>query len=79
MVNFMFGHLESFEVFGKALAVMSLIGLSFAINDSVQHIYRFITGPKVKSQVDLGFFFPEKRADEVGLNYAYVPLFEVVS
>jgi len=75
-LNFMFGHLESFEVFGKALAVMSLIGLSYAINDSVQHIYRFITGPKVKSQVDLGFFFPEKRADEVGLNYAYPTLWE---
>merc|ERR1712228_540683 len=68
-LNFMFGHLETFEVFGKGLAVMSLIGLSYAINDSAQHIYRFMTGPKIKGQVDLGFFFPEKTADEVGLSY----------
>jgi len=75
-LNFMFGHLESFENIGKALAVMSLIGLSYAINDSAQHIYRFVTGPKLEGQLDLGFFFPAKRAHEVGLNYAYPTLWE---
>lgn len=75
-LNFMFGHLETFEVFGKALAVLSLIGLSYAINDSAQHIYRFLTAPKVKSQVDMGFFFPEKTAVEVGLNYEFPTLWE---
>lgn len=75
-LNFMFGHIESFENIGKLLAVISLIGLSYAINDSVQHIYRFITGPKLKSQVDLGFFFPTKTAKEVGLSYKYPTLWQ---
>eukprot|EP00487_Bulimina_marginata_P004717 TRINITY_DN21650_c0_g1_i1.p1 TRINITY_DN21650_c0_g1~~TRINITY_DN21650_c0_g1_i1.p1 ORF type:complete len:263 (+),score=28.46 TRINITY_DN21650_c0_g1_i1:174-962(+) len=75
-LNFMFGHLRSFENIGKVLAGFSLIGLLYAINDSVQHIYRFVTGPKLQSQIDLGFFFPSKRAHEVGLNYEYPTLWE---
>jgi len=75
-LNFQFGHLPQFEFYGKILAIISLIGLLYAINDSVQHIYRFITGPKLKSQIDFGFFFPEKTAKEVGLNYRYPSLYE---
>jgi len=75
-LNFRFGHHAWFEPMGKVLAVCSLVGLAYAINDSVQHIYRFVTGPKLKAQIDFGLFFPEKRAHEVGLDYRYPSLWE---
>eukprot|EP00485_Elphidium_margaritaceum_P007648 CAMPEP_0202697212 /NCGR_PEP_ID=MMETSP1385-20130828/10533_1 /ASSEMBLY_ACC=CAM_ASM_000861 /TAXON_ID=933848 /ORGANISM="Elphidium margaritaceum" /LENGTH=381 /DNA_ID=CAMNT_0049353601 /DNA_START=62 /DNA_END=1207 /DNA_ORIENTATION=- len=75
-LNFRFGHLESFENIGRVLAVFSLIGLAYAINDAVQHTYRFLTGPKLQAQIDFGFFFPSKNAHEVGLDYRYPSLWE---
>ena len=59
-LNYKFGHLKWYQPFGYFFSIYSIIAIIYSCNDSIQHLYRMITGPKQFRSINLGHFKPPK-------------------
>lgn len=66
--NYKFGHLEWYEPFGYLFSIHSTIAIFYCINDSIQHVYRMITGPSQFRKINFDYLKPPKSPSE-SFNY----------
>lgn len=69
-LNFKFGHIPSFEAFGKLLAVLSVISMVYAVSDLIHHLHQFAVNINAGTAMDFGFNIPSQKKDAsaIGLN-----------
>lgn len=64
-----FGHISSFEVFCRFLALLNIICLVYALCDCAHHIQQFRINMKTGTAMNLGHRFRSKRPTDVGLKF----------
>ena len=77
-LNFRFGHIPSFEAFGRFLAVLSILSMIYALCDCAHHIHQFAINMKTETAMDLGLRssrFQTQRPSQMGLKSESPSLF----
>ena len=64
-----FGHIPSFESFGRMLAVFAVLAVVHAVIDLVKHLRQFLRNKKVETGKTCGSRFLRKKPSDVGLKH----------
>jgi len=75
-LNFRFGHIQKYDPVGQCMAVLSLLSIVYALNDTVRHVHQLFNNLRSGSLTltDLGFHFPTASPKQLGLKDEYPTL-----